>query len=144
MVQVHFSGCKNTCPVIAHKMKSTEVQTSPIAMQLQHLQRHLITATAARAAILVPSCSLYYLWFAVVGRWSLFHGTDRTGMDRNSTLFCGTDTDMLTSFKCWNAKIAALKQGDRVPEMLLAISGSVARLYWHPKFTSMVTTVIVT
>ncbi len=35
-------------------MKNTEVQTSPIAMQLQHLQRHLITATGARAAILVP------------------------------------------------------------------------------------------
>ncbi len=31
-------------------------------------------------------------------RWSLFHGTDRTGTDRNSTLFYGKDTDMLTSF----------------------------------------------
>ncbi len=55
-----------------------------------------------------------------------------TGTDRNSTLFYGTDTDMLTSFKCCNARIAALKQGDRVPEVLQAISGSVARLYWHP------------
>ncbi len=50
-VQVHL------CLYATHtvEMKSTEVQTSPIAMQLQHLQRHLITAIAARAAILVPS-----------------------------------------------------------------------------------------
>ncbi len=80
---------------------------------------------------------------------ALFHGAYRNstlfyGTDRNSTLFYGTDTDMLTSFKCWNARIAALKQGDRVPEALQAISGSVARLYWHPKFTWTVTTVIVT
>ncbi len=27
----------------------------------------------------------------------------RNGPDRNSILFYGTDTDMLTSFKCWNA-----------------------------------------